>query len=53
MLSAITKSIIENKDAIKEALDNTLTPISKIVCGINGFLFKEFLKLYRVIMTSM
>ncbi len=38
VLSAITKPIIENKDAIKEALDNTLTPISKVVGGIKDFI---------------
>jgi len=41
-LGNISKSIINNKDAIKNALDNTLTPISTLISGLKNFFNEAF-----------
>jgi phage-related protein len=45
LMAAITKPIIENKDAIKTALDNTLGIISEIVGGIKDFISNAFVSI--------
>lgn len=37
IISTITKPIVENKDKIKTALENTIQPISEIIGGIKEF----------------
>lgn len=42
LMTAITQPIIDNKDAVKLALENTLKPVRKIVGTIKDFLNKSF-----------
>lgn len=42
IIAAITRPIVENKDAIKKALENTLSSVSTLVGGIKTFLDKTF-----------
>lgn len=47
VMNAITKPIIDNKDKIKTALDNTLGVISEIVGGIKDYLSNIFESIHK------
>ena len=48
VLDAITRPIIENKDKIKKAIDDTLGPISKVLSTIHDSVKATFDKIFEV-----
>jgi hypothetical protein len=48
ILDALTRPIIENKDLIKTALENTLIPIQTVTSSISLFVTNTFLKIKQV-----
>ena len=48
LLNAITKPIIENKDAIKTALENTIKPLKTIISSISGVVTTTWGKIQKV-----
>lgn len=48
LIYIITQPIIENKDKLKEALENTLEPISEILASIHDVVKNTFEKIHQV-----